>query len=417
MLAGEIDEERIKDLDFDVGEFFRRLQEKIAALRGREERRRLAHGLVHDPHDDLVEDARGALDDVEVAVGDRVVGARTDRYAVRSAQRHLADSTGDPRIAVPPLLQERQVQLERLSMELSHTTRASGASTGGSMRPSCSPRRGASLYGGSQKTKSQRSPRASGGAQESERVRAHHARALGARGARGSRGSRARRRRPSRRTWRRRAARERLDPERARARIEVEHGAVRRRGPSMLKSASRTRSAVGRVARRAARERLSLVGARATTPHQAVRPRSARSRARRSAARSRRAAARAPGRRARGPRAAARSSPTSRALEQGGVFGQARDPELGKARLLGAEQSPSPAGQVHLGQPEAVALGRDGLQALPGGDIGGIIVIDFIDMEVPSEPGAGDLDVPGMPWPGTRPAPRCSTSPIWAWSR
>ena len=34
----------------------------------------LAHGLIHDAHDDALEDVRGPLDDVEVAVRDRVVG-------------------------------------------------------------------------------------------------------------------------------------------------------------------------------------------------------------------------------------------------------------------------------------------------------------------------------------------------------
>ena len=38
----------------------------------------LADRVVDDADDDLVEHLRGAADDVEVAVGDRVVGARAD---------------------------------------------------------------------------------------------------------------------------------------------------------------------------------------------------------------------------------------------------------------------------------------------------------------------------------------------------
>ena len=50
-------------------------------------------------------------------------------------------------------------------------------------------------------------------------------------------------------------------------------------------------------------------------------------------------------------------------------------------------------------------------------DIGGIIVIDFIDMEIRKNRDDGDDAPSRTPWPGTRPAPRCSTSPSWAWSR
>ena len=50
-------------------------------------------------------------------------------------------------------------------------------------------------------------------------------------------------------------------------------------------------------------------------------------------------------------------------------------------------------------------------------DIGGIIVIDFIDMEIRENRDDGDRAPSARPWPGTRPAPRCSTSPSSAWSR
>ena len=49
-------------------------------------------------------------------------------------------------------------------------------------------------------------------------------------------------------------------------------------------------------------------------------------------------------------------------------------------------------------------------------DIGGIIVIDFIDMESRTTATRSSRRS-GTPWPGTRPAPRCSTSPSSAWWR
>jgi hypothetical protein len=81
MPIGEIDEERIKDLDLHVAQFFGLLQDKSAPLLRREQGLLLADRFVHDTNDHLVEDARGARDDVEVAVGDRVIGARADRNA------------------------------------------------------------------------------------------------------------------------------------------------------------------------------------------------------------------------------------------------------------------------------------------------------------------------------------------------
>ena len=50
-------------------------------------------------------------------------------------------------------------------------------------------------------------------------------------------------------------------------------------------------------------------------------------------------------------------------------------------------------------------------------DIGGIIVIDFIDMEIRENREQGGRRRSATPWPGTRPARRCSTSPSSAWSR
>ena len=50
-------------------------------------------------------------------------------------------------------------------------------------------------------------------------------------------------------------------------------------------------------------------------------------------------------------------------------------------------------------------------------DIGGIIVIDFIDMEIRKNRDQVVGRLPRARWPATRPAPRCSTSRTWASSR
>ena len=50
-------------------------------------------------------------------------------------------------------------------------------------------------------------------------------------------------------------------------------------------------------------------------------------------------------------------------------------------------------------------------------DIGGIIVIDFIDMEIRENRQRGHRGRSATRWPATRRAPRCSTSPIWVSSR
>src|SRR5690606_41062872 len=54
-------------------------------------------GAFGDPHDDALEQRRGAMDEVDVTVGDRVEGGRTDRDAVaRHAHvgKAVHDSTG-----------------------------------------------------------------------------------------------------------------------------------------------------------------------------------------------------------------------------------------------------------------------------------------------------------------------------------
>jgi hypothetical protein len=73
VLAGKIDQQSIKDVHFDIAQFLRGLQEKSFAFVGCEQRLRLPHGLIDDADDDLFEHMRAAFDDVDVAVGDRVV--------------------------------------------------------------------------------------------------------------------------------------------------------------------------------------------------------------------------------------------------------------------------------------------------------------------------------------------------------
>jgi hypothetical protein len=76
--AGELDDELREDVDLDVAEVFERALEERHAFLDRE-RRLLVLRRADDADDDAVEDRRGARDDVEVAVRDRVVRARADR--------------------------------------------------------------------------------------------------------------------------------------------------------------------------------------------------------------------------------------------------------------------------------------------------------------------------------------------------
>ena len=50
-------------------------------------------------------------------------------------------------------------------------------------------------------------------------------------------------------------------------------------------------------------------------------------------------------------------------------------------------------------------------------DLGGIIIIDFIDMESRRAPRAGVPARSSARWPRTRRAPTCWRSPSWAWWR
>ena len=78
VLAREVDDELGEHVDEDVlaaGQ--RHLEELHALVYG--EQRLLVQRIAHDPHDDAVEDARGAADDVDVTVRHRVVRAWADR--------------------------------------------------------------------------------------------------------------------------------------------------------------------------------------------------------------------------------------------------------------------------------------------------------------------------------------------------
>jgi len=79
VLAGEVDEQRREDLCLDVRHVDRGPLDEAGALLAGEQRLLLAERLIDDPDHDLVEDPRSPADDVEVAVGDRVVAPRADR--------------------------------------------------------------------------------------------------------------------------------------------------------------------------------------------------------------------------------------------------------------------------------------------------------------------------------------------------
>ena len=67
LLAGEVDEEAVEGGDGDVAEFGGAFREHGDALFDREER--VLGGIAQDGNDQVVEDFRGARDQVEVAVG------------------------------------------------------------------------------------------------------------------------------------------------------------------------------------------------------------------------------------------------------------------------------------------------------------------------------------------------------------
>ena len=89
--------------------------------------------------DDLVEERRRAADDVEVAVGDRVVGARADGDAVVSGSCEWMRIEG---VAVAAFVGERQRRARAARGGRSRvTTRAPGASSGGQRSRELAPQR------------------------------------------------------------------------------------------------------------------------------------------------------------------------------------------------------------------------------------------------------------------------------------
>ena len=110
VVAGEVDEQALEELDAHVVEVGDLLGEHLLALLEREERLRLLR-VADDRHDDVVEVARGPLDDVEVTVGDGIERARAEggghavapvgragaAQAVRDDQERIAVDRGPSR--------------------------------------------------------------------------------------------------------------------------------------------------------------------------------------------------------------------------------------------------------------------------------------------------------------------------------
>ena len=207
------------------------------------EHRLLVLRVADDADDDAVEDPRGARDDVEVAVRDRVVAPRADggdradvaHCALEEASRGSSRSGGSSQ-------RERQLGLLSFASD-STTTRPSGATTEG---------RWVASMGGTRKHAVGRvdqheivTPARRGiGREPARRVLAVHARALETElvevaddglggGAIGVHEDRARR-----------PARERLEPERP-VPAKRSSTSAPSTGPMRLKTASRTRSPVG----------------------------------------------------------------------------------------------------------------------------------------------------------------------------
>ena len=108
VVAGELDQQVGEDLHLDVGRSAVASSMKRLALLGGEQRLLLAHRVVDDADDDAVEDLGGAGDDVDVAVGDRVVAARADDGAVRARSFARLRVDGDVGGAVAALAQALQ---------------------------------------------------------------------------------------------------------------------------------------------------------------------------------------------------------------------------------------------------------------------------------------------------------------------
>ena len=221
----------------------RRVLDEADPLLGGEQRLALAHGGVDDGDDQLVEHPRGAGDDVDVAVRDRVVRTGTDGDA--RVRGHRCESVcrrsgvrrgGAGRALAAPVCRSRPRPPPRAPARRGGPPTAGGA------------RRSASRYGGSRKTRSYWAPLCDACAEEAQGVGLAHARHCAESACRLAlmaviaaavvvdegdvRG----------------AARERFEAERAASR-RTDRARARRgsASPRIENSASRTRSEVGRV--------------------------------------------------------------------------------------------------------------------------------------------------------------------------
>ena len=109
VLAGEVDEQPLEELDADVVEVRGRLLQHLLALFEAEQRLRLLRVADHRD-DDLVEVTGRTLDDVEVAEGHRVERSRAEggRHAVspvrgRIDQRNRKVKSVSPKVRSQPL--------------------------------------------------------------------------------------------------------------------------------------------------------------------------------------------------------------------------------------------------------------------------------------------------------------------------
>src|SRR6185437_3678465 len=137
-VLGEVHDERRERLRADALEVGDRALDEGHPLVDREQRLVLAHRAVDDGDDDLVIQPRGTPDDVQVPVGDRVIGARAHRY------RLLGWGHGWEWIVivVSPYRRSRSTCMSSCSgvrRSLSTITRAAVASSGASATESSGP--------------------------------------------------------------------------------------------------------------------------------------------------------------------------------------------------------------------------------------------------------------------------------------
>src|SRR5215217_8146224 len=153
VLPGEVDEERIKGFYLHIAVFRQFSLDERDPLLGVEHGLTLAYGLIHHPHYDEVEHVRDAGDDVDVAVRDRVVRARDYRRSTVPGPVHVEWIA----IRVSPYVRSTTSGMGRINgvrLSDSVTTRAFSPVIAGSASDSGAATRGATSYGGSQKTSS-----------------------------------------------------------------------------------------------------------------------------------------------------------------------------------------------------------------------------------------------------------------------